>query len=132
MIFQVAIRTYRDLDVFKESYEAAMQTSRLTRKFPPLEQVELARQLRRSARSIPANIGEGWAKRDSAQEFKRYLQIAVGSCHETEVWLSISKDEGYITREEHDSLAKKYERIGVMLRSLWKHWRNYHKPPKGP
>ncbi len=119
------IRTYRDLDVYQESYEAAMAVSKLTKKFPPREQLELARQLRRSARSIPANIAEGWAKRDSAPEFKRYLQMAVGSCHETEVWLSMSKDEGYITREEHDALAKKYERIGVMLRSLWKQWRNF-------
>ncbi|MGH9794778.1 MAG: four helix bundle protein [Candidatus Acidiferrales bacterium] len=119
------IRTYRDLDVYRESYEAAMLVSRLTKKFPPREQLELARQLRRSARSIPANIAEGWAKRDSAPEFKRYLQMAVGSCHETEVWISMSRDEGYITREEYDHLAKKYERIGVMLRSLWKQWRNF-------
>lgn len=124
----MAIRTYRDLDVYKESYEAAMLVSKLTKKFPPREQVELARQLRRSARSIPANIAEGWAKRDSAPELKRYLQIAVGSCHETEVWLSMSRDEGFIADEEHDSLAKKYERIGVMLRSLWKHWRSLKRP----
>lgn len=119
------IRTYRDLDVYKESYDAAMLVSRLTRRFPPREQLELARQLRRAARSIPANIAEGWAKRNSAQEFRRYLQMAVGSCHETEVWLSMSRDEGYISSAEFNDLAKRYERIGVMLRSLWKQWRNY-------
>jgi len=123
----MAIRTYRDLDVYKKSYEAAMLISKLTRKFPLWERVELARQLRRSTRSVPANVAEGWAKRDSAQEFKRFLQMAVGSCHETEVWLSMSKDENYITREEHETMAKEYERIGVMLRSLWKNWRNFTK-----
>lgn len=121
------IRTYRDLEVFKESYAAAMVVSRLTKTFPQREQVELARQLRRSARSVPANIAEGWAKRNSPLEFKRYLQMAVGSCHETEVWLSMSRDEGYITGEEHDELAKRYERIGVMLRSLWKNWRTFRR-----
>jgi four helix bundle protein len=87
--------------------------------------VELARQLRRAARSVPANLAEGWAKRNSAQEFRRYLQMAVGSCHETEVWLSMSRDEGYSGSDEFSDLAKKYEGIGVMLRSLWKHWRTF-------
>jgi four helix bundle protein len=79
----VPIRTYRDLDVFQIAYKAALEVSRVTKAFPGLEQVELARQLRRSARSVPANIVEGWAKRASAPEFKRFLQMAIGSCHET-------------------------------------------------
>ncbi len=55
----MAVRTYRDLDVYRESYFAALAVSRLTKSFPRLEQVELARQLRRAARSVPANIVEG-------------------------------------------------------------------------
>jgi len=65
----------------------ALEVSALTRTFPKHEQYELARQLRASARSIPANIAEGWAKRQSAAEFRRHLQIAIGSCEETQVWL---------------------------------------------
>lgn len=71
------IRTYHDLDVFKESYSAALDVSRLCKRLPAMEQFELARQLRRAARSIPANIVEGWGKRASTPEFKRYLQIAI-------------------------------------------------------
>jgi four helix bundle protein len=119
----VAIRTYRDLDVYKASYEAALAVSKLSRRFPQIEQAELARQLRRSARSVPANIAEGWAKRNSPQEFKRYLQMAVGSCHETRVWLDMSRDEGYITEKEHQDLAARYNHIGIMLHKLWKGWR---------
>ncbi len=63
------IKTYKDLNVFRESYRVALEVSRTTRKFPGAEQFELARQLRRAARSIPANIVEGWAKRASAPEF---------------------------------------------------------------
>jgi four helix bundle protein len=55
----------------------ALDVSSATRKFPAAEQFELARPLRRAARSIPANIVEGWAKRASAAEFKRYLQVAI-------------------------------------------------------
>jgi four helix bundle protein len=119
----MAIQTYRDLDVYQESYRAALAVSRVSRRFPPFEQVELARQLRRAARSIPANIAEGWAKRKSPQEFKRYLQMTVGSCHETRVWLDMSKDESYLTEKEHGDLIAKYNHIGIMLHKLWKEWR---------
>jgi four helix bundle protein len=88
------IKTYRDLNVFRESYGLALEISRTTRRFPTAEQFELARQLRRAARSIPANIVEGWAKRSAAAEFKRYLQIAIGSCDECKLWLEMSLDEG--------------------------------------
>lgn len=84
----------------------------------------MARQLRRAARSIPANIVEGWAKRLSAPEFKRYLQVAIGSCDETKLWLEMSKDEGYIATADFKSQSDCYNRIGAMLASLWKNWQN--------
>ena len=119
----MAIRTYRDLDVFRESYAAALDVSRLCKCFPPFEQYELAKQLRRAARSIPANIVEGWGKRASTAEFKRYLQIAIGSCDETRMWLDLSKDEGFISESDFQKLKDRYNRIGAMLASLWKQWR---------
>lgn len=120
----MTIRTFRDLDVFRESYAAALEISRLTKAFPGFEQFELARQLRRAARSILANIVEGWAKRNSAAEFKRYLQVAIGSCDEVKLWLEMSKDEGYASHEAIKALTDCFNRIGAMLSSLWKHWRN--------
>ena len=94
------IKTYKDLNVFRESYYLALDVSRVTKRFPGPEQFELARQLRRAARSIPANIVEGWAKRSSAAEFKRYLQVAIGSCDECKLWLEMSRDEGFLTQAE--------------------------------
>ncbi|MFZ0978863.1 MAG: four helix bundle protein [Candidatus Acidiferrales bacterium] len=118
----MAIRTYRDLEVFQESYAAALDVSKLAKRFPPFEQLELGRQIRRAARSIPANIVEGWAKRQSVAEFKRYLQVAVGSCDEVKMWLEMSKDEGYISQEIFETRTSRYNRIGAMLASLWKNW----------
>jgi four helix bundle protein len=117
------IRTYRDLDVFKESYSAALAVSKLVKGFPGFEQFELARQMRRAARSIPANIVEGWAKRASAPEFKRYLQIAIGSCDEIRLWLEMSTAEGYITEKDRKEFVGRFNRIGAMLQGLWKRWR---------
>jgi len=121
------IRTYHDLDVFKEAYSAALEVSRLTKSFPHIEQVELARQLRKAARSIAANLVEGWAKRSSTSEFKRYLQMAIGSCIETRMWLEMSRHEGYLPAKTHVELNERYERIGAMLSGLWKRWRDFSK-----
>jgi four helix bundle protein len=119
----MAIRTYRDLDVFRESYAAALDVSKLVKRFPSFEQFELASQLRRAARSIPANIVEGWSKRASTPEFKRFLQISIGSCDEARMWLDMSRDEGYISEKDCQDIKERYNRIGAMLSSLWKQWR---------
>jgi four helix bundle protein len=123
----MTIRTYRDLQVFKESYSAALDVSKLVKRFPIHEQTELARQLPRAARSIPGNIVEGWAKRLSAPEFKRYLQVAIGSCDETKLWLEMGRDEGYIAVDDFRCQTDRYNRIGAMLASLWKNWKNLQK-----
>ena len=118
-----AIRHYKDLLVYQQAYQAALQVSRATRSFPRAEQFELARQMRGAARSIPANIAEGWARRESSAEFRRFLQMAVGSCEEMKVWLDFSKDEGYLNGKELDLLQTEYARIGMLLQRLWKGWR---------
>ena len=120
----MAIRTYRDLEVFRESYTAALDVSKLTRKMPQVEQVELARQLRKAARSVPANTVEGWAKRNSSAEFKRYLQVAIGSCDEVKLWLSMAKDEKYVADDIFATQMSRYNRIGAMLAGLWRNWQN--------
>jgi four helix bundle protein len=120
----VAIKTYKDLETFQISYHLALKVSRVTRVFPQPEQFELARQLRRAARSIPANIVECWAKRSSAAEFKRYLVIAIGSCDECKLWAEMSRDEGYLPSQKCDELLNEFNRLGAMLKSLWRRWRS--------
>lgn len=121
------IKTYKDLNVFREAYQLALDVSRATRAFPGPEQFELARQLRRAARSIPANIVGGWAKRASALEFKRYLQVAIGSCDECKLWLEMSRDEGHLSSGQCEILANRFNIVGAMLKSLWKHWKTFAK-----
>ncbi len=121
-----AIKTYKDLDVFRASYRLALDISR-TKKFPAVEQFELARQLRRAARSIPANIVEGWAKRASAAEFKRYLQVAIGFCGECKLWLEMSQDQGFISSANREELSNRFNVLGAMLKSLWGHWQSFAK-----
>lgn len=119
----MAIRTYADLDVYREAYTVALAVSKRTKSYPRIEQFELVRQLRKAARSVSANIVEGWAKRASTAEFKRCLQVAIGSCDEARMWLDLSRDEGYISARECDEFKSRFNRIGAMLQSLWRRWR---------
>ncbi len=82
------IKTYKDLNVFRESYGLALEISRVTRKFPAQEQFELARQLRRAARSIPANIVEAGKARSrggiqeilaNCDRLERRMQVVAGN-----------------------------------------------------
>ena len=116
------IKSYKDLEVFQMSYRLALDISKTTRSFPSYEQFEIGRQIRRAARSIPANIVEGWAKRSSVAEFKRFLLVAIGSCDECKLWLDMSRDEGYLSKESWEDFQNRMNRIGAMLKNLWKQW----------
>lgn len=118
-----SIRHYKDLLVFQQAYQLAREVSAATKTFPKEEQYELGRQLRSSARSIAANIVEGWAKRESAAEFKRHLQIARGECEETRFWLELAADEACAPRKVCEQLSTEYAKVGMMLYKLWKEWR---------
>ena len=119
------IKTYKDLNVYQLSYELAMELFKLSKKFPKEETYSLANQVRRSSRSIPANIAEGWAKRKYENVFLKHLNDANGSCEETKVWLDFMRDCSYINADNHKELFNKYNEVGAMLNSLTKKWRKY-------
>ena len=101
------IQSYKDLQVFGLSYELAMEVFRLTKKFPKEELYSLTDQMRRSSRSVTANIVEGWSKRRYENVFRRHLLDAIGSSDEIKVWLSFADDCNYITNDEHQALTAK-------------------------
>jgi four helix bundle protein len=121
----VVVRTYSDLLVYQQSYRLALDVSRLTKGFPKQEQFELGRQIRNCSRSVAANIVEGWAKRNSAAEFKRHLIIAIGECAETKFWIDLATDEGFIETKRAGLLGSEYDKLGFMLHYLWKQWRKF-------
>lgn len=117
------VRKYSDLLVYQQAYRLALEVSKLTRTFPRTEQFELGRQLRACSRSVGANIVEGWAKRNSAAEFKRHLVIASGECAETRYWLDLASDEGLTPKERCEIVKGDYAKLGMMIHNLWKEWR---------
>ena len=117
------VTNYTDLLVYKQAYRLALEVSRITRDFPRHEQYELGGQLRSCSRPVAANIFEGWAKRNSAAEFKRHLIIAHGESAETRFWLDLATDETIASRQRTDFLKAEYSKLGMMIHNLWKEWR---------
>lgn len=112
---------YRDLKVYQLAYKLAMGIYNESKSFPKDERFSLTDQIRRSSRSIAANIAEGYRKRQYPKMFVSKLADADGETTETQVWLDFSRDCGYISSERHDVLFKAYEEVGKMLGAMIAH-----------
>jgi len=106
---------YLDLKVYQLAYKLAMEIFELTKDFPIEERYSLSDQIKRSSRSVPANIVEVWYKRRYQKMFISKLIDAQGEAGETEVWLHFSLDFGYITQEKHDYFIESYAEVHKML-----------------
>lgn len=112
-------KTYEDLEVFQKAYDLALTIHKATRNFPKEELYSLTAQLRRSSKSICANIAEGQGKsRSSANEFCRFLTMAIGSIEETKLWLKFSLDLSYIEQEDWKTYTDQCIQIAKMLSAL--------------
>ena len=92
-------------------------------KFPSFERSELGSQLRRAAASIPINIAEGYGRKRSPEDFKRFLVIALGSCDEVSVLLDFVHDLKYLEGELHTKWKLTYTEIGKGINKLIQVWR---------
>ena len=117
------IRSYRDLRIYQRSYQAALKIHQLTLKFPAFERGELGSQLRRSSSSIPINVAEGYGRKKSADDFKRFLVIALGSCDETSVLLDFAHDLKHLDETTYADLKAAYEEIGKGLNKTIQVWK---------
>ncbi|GGB63371.1 four helix bundle protein [Lentibacillus populi] len=116
------IKSYQELRVYKISYRLALQVHQITLEFPDFEKYELGSQLRRAATSIPVNIAEGYGKKSTIADFKRFLLIAQGSKDEVKVLLELSKDLQYINNETFEELFNQYDDLGKQLYSMIQKW----------
>jgi four helix bundle protein len=109
------------LKVYKLAYRLAMDVFNASKAFPKDERYALTDQIRRSSRSVCANIAEGYRKRQYPGMFASKLADADAEATETQVWLDFSKDCSYLTSEQHAALIGLYEEVGRMLGSMMAH-----------
>lgn len=119
------IKTIKDLRVYNLSFALAMEIFNLTKKFPKEEQYSLTDQMRRSSRSVPANIREGFAKRKFVKVFIKHLHDAIGSSEETRTWLDFSLNCGYINSSDSERLNQSYDEVTAMLHALQSKWKAF-------
>jgi four helix bundle protein len=120
------IRTFRELRVWTTAFDLAMEIFELSKAFPKEEQYSLTDQIRRSSRSVAANIAEAWRKRRYDAAFVSKLNDAEAEAAETQVWLLFAYRCGYISRAAATRLGKGYEQVLAQLVKMAKNpaqWR---------
>jgi len=122
------IRSFRDLEVYQNSYQAMLLVMReIIPKLPDSEKYDLKDQLSRSCKAIPRLIAEGYAKRHQKQGFQKYLDDAMGECNETIVSLEQVKDIYKINVELCNELIRTYDKTGRQLYNLSTAWTKFKK-----
>ena len=95
-----------------------MEIFEITETFPKEEKYSLVDQIKRSSRSVPANIAEAWVKRKYPKSFISKLLDSLAEEAETEVWIDMSKDCKYIDEQLHNSLLERCQEVAKMLSSM--------------
>jgi four helix bundle protein len=109
---------FRDLRVYQLAYRLAMQVFNDTKTFPHDERYSMTSQMRRSSRSVAANLAEGYRKRQYPNMFVSKLADCDAEATETQVWLDFARDCGYLSEERHKEVAADYDELGRMLSSM--------------
>ncbi|MBT9314862.1 four helix bundle protein [Leptothoe spongobia TAU-MAC 1115] len=105
------IKRYRDLEVYQTAFDAAMEIFELSKQFPKEERYSLTDQIRRSSRSVCANLGEAWRKRRYKAAFIAKLSDCQAEATETQIWLEFSVKCHYLETERARALYKSYDKI---------------------
>jgi four helix bundle protein len=109
------MKNFKELAAYKKSYKNAMDIFEISKLFPKEEKYSLTDQIRRSSRSIPANIAEAYRKRRYPNHFISKLSDADMECSETHVWIDFCLDCTYISKEQHQNLLNQYIEIGKLI-----------------
>lgn len=109
------VKDFRELRVYQAAFAAAVNIQELTKHFPKDEKYSLIDQVRRSARSVNANLAEAWRKRRYPNHFVSKLSDADAEAAETLVWLDFALAFGYLNEPAYKELTKQYDQICAQL-----------------
>ncbi len=120
--------SFRDLIVYRKARELSLAIFQITERFPKKEDYSLTDQIRRSSRSVGAQISEAWAKRQYEKHFLSKLTDADGEQQETQHWIETAFDCKYISQEEANQLLEKCTEIGRLLGGMMAKAEQFCKP----
>ena len=119
------IRTHKELRVWQDAMDAAMRIFELTKRFPPEEKYSLVDQVRRSSRSVAANLAEAWRRRRYEASFINKLNTSEAEATETQTWIEFARRCGYLPPEVCTELDGWYDRIIGQLVVMMRDARNW-------
>ena len=105
------IKSHKDLKVWQNAMDGAMRIFEITKDFPPEEKFSMVDQIRRSSRSVAANLAEAWRRRRYEAAFVAKLNDAESEATETQTWIELAFRSGYLGKTEAEELDKIYEHI---------------------
>src|SRR5512134_3568992 len=108
-------KSHRELRVYQLAFESATQIHEVTKTYPSEEKFGLTDQIRRSSRSVCANIAEAWRRRKYPKNFVSRLTDSDSETTETSVWLDFALHFGYLTIVQHKLLSDHYDHICSQL-----------------
>ncbi|MDJ0733538.1 MAG: four helix bundle protein [Nostocaceae cyanobacterium] len=109
------IKSHEDLEVYQIAFDAAMQIFELSKKFPVEERYSLTDQIRRSSRSVCANLAEAWRKRRYEAAFVAKLNDVEAEAAETQTWLKFAVKCNYLDVETGREIYATYNRVLSIL-----------------
>jgi len=109
---------YQDLAVYRAAFSLQQRVFATSRSFPADERYSLTDQIRRSSRSVGANLAEAWKKRRYQAHFVSKLTDADAEAAETRHWLHTAHACGYLTEEECAELERRTRQVGRMLGAM--------------
>ena len=112
------VENYQDLVVYKKSRQLSHEIYKISKRFPSEEVYSLTSQIRRSSRSVGAQIAEAWAKRRYEKHFLSKLTDADGEQQETQHWIETALDCNYISLVQGKEWLERYASVGKMLYSM--------------
>jgi len=112
------IRDVKELTVYKKAFQVAMEVFEITNNFPKEEKYSLTDQIRRSSRSVCANLSEAWRKRRYKAAFINKLSDSEQEAAETQTWIDFSLACKYLDGKTHEKLYDEYNEILAMLYSM--------------
>ena len=112
------VSSYRGLKVYIVARTVSKDIFEISKNFPKDERFSLTDQIRRSSRSVGAQIAEAWAKRKYEKHFVSKLTDADGEQLETQHWVEIALDCNYLSKSEAENILQQCAEIGKMLSSM--------------
>lgn len=105
------IRSHKELRVYKLAVDLSLDIFRITKTFPKEERYSMTDQIRRSSRSVCANLAEAWRKRRYEKAFISKLSDAESEAAETQVWLELAQHHDYLASDAVTRLDDGYEKV---------------------